>query len=353
MKAIFLTQSGTLDFFRGLQLAMAKSHGLERAGYFVADSRYFDRFVVENPDFPGREAVLVKEWEVFARAESRRPGPERLADLERRLGHPTLWNALVADRRVYLGTRSTYSQDYAPRFSHERMLGLVDAMAEALEGLFDEVQPDFVAGFICVTLGDYLGWRIAQARGIPYLNLRPTRVDNYIFAGEGVLEPSELLQKAYEEALKEDGSAPEFGRAQEILALARKEHALYEGVYKPSAKTPEENLKKLEAGRSQAQIWADRLRQREEILHPLPPRQPCAGLCGSLLAPPGDKAPPCQADGPCAQAPLRRGGKPARWLVCLFPPAHRAGSHAFGLFQALAQPDRSGQALPPRRFPLE
>ena len=336
MKAIFLTQSGTLDFFRGLQQAMAIGHGLKRAGYLVTDSRYFDRFAAEHPEFPGQDASLVKEWEVFARAKGMSPDPARLADLEARLGHPTLWNALVADRRIYLGKRATYSQDYAPRFSHGRMLCLVDAMAGALERLFDEIQPDFVAGFICVTLGDYLGWRIAEARGIPYLNLRPTRVDNYIFAGEDVLEPSDHMQKAYDKALAEDGTGPEFERAAEILDRARKEHALYEGVYKPSAKTPEENLKKLEAKRSRAKIWADRLDNVKKHYAHYRHDNHVPGYADHFWHRRVVKPFRARMMDRVLRPPLRRSRPVGGRLLRLFPPAHGAGSHAPGLFQALA-----------------
>ena len=169
MKAIFLTQSGTLGLFHGLQQTMAQSHGLERAGYFVADSRYFDRFVVENSGFSGTGRRC---WSRSGRyspgpnREGREPGPRPPGrpgaapgashPVERPGGGPQG----VPGDKVHL-----FPGLCAPRFSHERMLGLVDAMAEALEGLFDEVQPDFVAGFICVTLGDYLGWRIAANQG--------------------------------------------------------------------------------------------------------------------------------------------------------------------------------------------
>ena len=92
----------------------------------------------------------------------RAPTPAVLADLEQRLGAPHLWDALVADRRIYLGPKAVFSQDYAPRWSHGQMLSILQQTATGLERLCDELQPDMVVSFICVTAADYLGWRVGR-----------------------------------------------------------------------------------------------------------------------------------------------------------------------------------------------
>ena len=93
-------------------------------------------------------------------------------------------------------------------------------------------------------------------------------------------------------------------------------------MYKPSAKTPEENLKKLEAGRSQAQIWADRLDNVTEILHAFYRHDNhVPGYVDHYWHRRVIKPLRAQADGPCAQAPeLRRGGNPCpRGSFAFFP----------------------------------
>ncbi len=259
MRAIFLTQSGTLNLFFDLYRVMKAEHGLKGAGFFLADQRHFDAFLARHPGFPPAGVRLVKEWEIHAAAKARPVDPARLRELDARLGAPTLWDSLVADRRLYLGRKATFSQDYAPGRSHRELLALALTTAERLEALFDEVQPRVVVSFICVTLADHLGWLIARSRGIPFLNLRPTRLENLIYAGEDVLEPSADLARAYQAALA-GPEGPEHARAREILARVRNQDALYEGVYRPSARAPEENLRRLEKPAGLLERWAARLK---------------------------------------------------------------------------------------------
>lgn len=239
MNALFITQAGSLEPFHMLAQAL-RPLGLERSGFVVTDSRYFNEtFLPHHPEFTSQGHTLLKEWEVYAQALAGRADPATLAELEKRLGAPYLWDALVADRRIYLGRKATFTQDYAPSFSHGQMLSLLQHMALDLEKLFDQVQPDLVVSFICVTMADYLGWRVAASRGIPFLNLRPTRIRNYFYAGESPLEPSGWLWRAYERRLAAGGDE---ATAAAYLEEVRGRTARYEGVIAPSAKPMEQAL---------------------------------------------------------------------------------------------------------------
>jgi hypothetical protein len=240
MNVIFLTQGSSLDTFYRLARTMAAESGLERAGFFVTDSRHFhENFLPQHPEFEGQGWPVLKEWEVYQGALERQADSQALAGLEQRLGAPYLWDALVADRRIYLGSKGVFTQDYAPRWSHAQMLSILQETALGLERLFDMVQPDLVVSFICVTAADYLGWRVAASRGTPYLNLRPTRIKNYFYAGESPLEPSAWLWREYERRRAAGGGEEAAG---EYLAEARGGSARYEGVIPPSAKPMEQAL---------------------------------------------------------------------------------------------------------------
>lgn len=97
MNSFFFTQSSSLDMFYNLMLAMRKFISLEK------------------------------------------------------IGRPFLWNTLVADRRVYFRKKYAYDQDYRPRFSHERMLTILQVVLKQIENFFNEIQPNFIVSFQCVT----------------------------------------------------------------------------------------------------------------------------------------------------------------------------------------------------------
>ncbi|MHC4677069.1 MAG: capsular polysaccharide export protein, LipB/KpsS family [Planctomycetota bacterium] len=211
---------------------------LKKKGFYVADSSFFNQFKKKCPEIESDSFCLLKEWDIIRESKQARPDLPLLERYEKKIGQPFLWNALVADRRIYFGKRYAYDQDYASRFSHERMLSILQAGLRRMEALFDEVRPDFIVSFHCVTIGEYLSYLFARSRNIPILNLRPTRIRNYFYAGEGITEPSDHLRKTYEEMLKSGIAPPLREQAVEYLQEVRETHALYEGVVPPSNKPP-------------------------------------------------------------------------------------------------------------------
>jgi hypothetical protein len=214
-----------------------------KTGFYIADSAYFESFRQYTPVIESGEYELLKEWDIIADSAGMRPDINRLKESEKRLGDPTFWNVLLADRRIYFGKRATLEQDYVPRFSHDRMLAILDVATRRVAELFDRLNPDVVIGFICVTVGEYLAYLEAKARGIPFLNLRPTRIQNYFFAGESIFEPSERLKETYERIRTEGPSAKDREKVEEFLSHIRRTHAMYEGVVSPKAAVPKKSTK--------------------------------------------------------------------------------------------------------------
>ncbi len=232
MKALFVSQSNSLRLFFDLYRDMHGAGKIEACGFYVSGSDFYRKF-------EHREALdqlpLLKEWEILERASQRSPDLDKLRVYEERYEDVTLWRALNADRRIYFGRDATFIQDYPARFGHDRMLAILQTAVEDIEDFFDRVQPDFVASFICVTLGEYLIYLVAKRRGVPVVNMRPTRLRNYFFGGETIFEPSLDLQSEYEKLLR-DG-LPEMQREdlEAYLEGVRGSHAMYEGVMPVSA----------------------------------------------------------------------------------------------------------------------
>ena len=238
MNVLFMTQSSTLSVFYDLMRAMRDAASLERIGFYAADSRYFRSFKEKAPDIDSGAYSILKEWDIVRESRAVTADVEALTGYERTLGRPLLWNALVADRRIYFGRKYAYAQDYKPRFDHARMLALLQVALRRLEKLFDEVCPDLVISFQCMTIGDYLSYLFSRARGAVFLNLRPTRIRNYFYAGESILEPSEHLQAVYERMMKGDADPALLDEAGRYLDEVRGAHAMYEGVVPTSHRPP-------------------------------------------------------------------------------------------------------------------
>ena len=214
--------------FYGLRQELGTRASLERAGFYLAGHRYYETFRREQPGID--QQLLIREWEIVQRGRVRRPDLGRLRDYEALLGDPTLWGPIIGDRRLSMGRHCTLRQDYRPRFTHQQMLGIIEEGIITLERAFDELQPQAVFSFICVTFGEYLAYLIARARGISYLSLRSTRIENFVTFAPTIFEPSEDLIAEYRRRYQRHVDDHWTVEARRYLADARAGVLRYEGV---------------------------------------------------------------------------------------------------------------------------
>ena len=235
MRVLFTTQSEGLHLFDALRNALEEKLSVTQTGFTVADSMAYLRWLAAHPDFEQSGHILLKEWQLTADP-SNKPDLAKLARYEKELGgEPGLFGAIVADRRLFMGPDCTYSQDYRRRYTDDELLCILQRGLEQVENLFDTLKPDVVISFICVTMLDYLAYLFAKARGIRFLNLRPTRVGDRV-AFSGVLnDPSPELASSYFRITKGGKSVYET-EARRYIKRVREEHGRYEGVVRPSDK---------------------------------------------------------------------------------------------------------------------
>lgn len=235
MRVLFTTQSDSVRLFEELRAALAARLPVDRAAFTVADSMAYGRWLAARPDFEQQGHLLIKEWELTANPADK-PDLAKLAAYEMQLGGEAgLFGAIVADRRLFMGTDCTYSQDYRRRFSDDELLCILQRGLERMEQLFDTLKPDVVIGFICVTMLDYLAYLFACARGIRFLNLRPTRIGDRV-AFSGILnDPSPELAARYAEIMAGADTAYA-AQARAYVKRVREQHGRYEGVIGPSDK---------------------------------------------------------------------------------------------------------------------
>lgn len=235
MNILFCTQSESLPLFDSLLGAVRLLLPVGQAGFIVADSMAYGRWLATQPDFECKGHLLLKEWEITARPLGK-PDMTKLARYDRELaGEAGLFGAIVADRRLFMGPDCAFSQDYRRRFTDDELLCTLQRGIERMEALFDQLKPDLVVGFICVTMLDYVAYLLARARGIRFLNLRPTRIGDRVSFSRLLNDPSPELTACYQALLAGETSRYE-GEARRYVQRVREEHGRYEGVVRPSDK---------------------------------------------------------------------------------------------------------------------
>ncbi|MDD3289235.1 MAG: hypothetical protein PHX43_09600 [Alphaproteobacteria bacterium] len=265
MRILFTTQSESLALFNALLCSLNKKGPIDKAGFIVADSMSYGNWLEAEPEFEDRGHILLKEWEVTAKR-GNKPDMDKIAKYEKTLGAEAgLFGAIVADRRLYMGKDCTYAQDYRRRFSDEELWSILQAGIESVEKLFDELKPDILVGFICVTFLDYIAYLVARSRGVRVLNLRPTRIGDRIGFNSTLNDPSPEFAQAYERVLK-SGNSEYAEEARKHIIRVRNEHGRYEGVVKPSDKPALKiNPKRDSIYRSATRIAQNYMKYRKSI----------------------------------------------------------------------------------------
>ncbi len=197
MKIVGVTQGSNLKIFLRLVDLLRERSDIEQVAAFVSDSMAFKNLFRQEPQLRDGDIELLKEWEIFSDGLQRQPNWKRLNDYEQAIGDPVFWNALMADRRIFYGRRCKIRQDYRPRFSYIEMAGILEATLEAIEEFLEQISPSLVLGFGTSTIGDYLFYLFAKKKGIPYLQLKATKVGNRIALNDDAIELSEHVSEAF------------------------------------------------------------------------------------------------------------------------------------------------------------
>lgn len=235
MNILFCTQSESLHLFDSLKDDLCKKISIGRVGFTVSDSSAYIKWVEQKPDFESQGHAIVKEWEVTNKRYNK-PDLKKLSDYEKQLGGEAgLFGAIVADRRLFMGPDCTYSQDYRRRFSDDELLCILQNGLERLEIMFNDLKPDVLISFICVTMLDYLSFLFARSRGIKILNLRPTRVGDRVAYASTLNDPSPEFAECYNN-IQSGRNSSYFDEAQTYIKRVREQHGRYEGVIRPSSR---------------------------------------------------------------------------------------------------------------------
>ncbi len=198
MNCIFVTQGGYVRSFYLLEQALKRISNIRNTGYYVSDKEHFFHFkkVVSHSWITATN--IVSEWEIMESAAQNGQADYSIVEkMERKIGNPTFWNALLCDRRIFYGKDTVFTQDYSLRFTHEEMLKVLAAGIKKIIDHIDTVQPDFIVSFINVTFGEYIYYLIAKERKIPFLNIRNTKIDNFINIASNIFEPSNEIKHLY------------------------------------------------------------------------------------------------------------------------------------------------------------
>jgi len=233
LNILFSTQSDSLQLFNSLRNEMGKHVTINKTAFLLSDSWHYQQWLDEHTDFEKNDYTILKEWDVTSKRNNKVDYKE-LERYENELGGAGLFASIVADRRLFMGPNCTFTQDYRRRFTDEELLSILLEGLKQVESVFDKNNPSCVVTFICVTFFDYLVYLFAKSRGVRFLNLRPTRIKNFVTFASCINDPSPEFIDKYEDIFK--SSSKKTPEAKGYIEQIQSSHAEYEGVVKPSDK---------------------------------------------------------------------------------------------------------------------
>jgi len=234
VRILGVTQGSNLRVFLRLSEMLKAPLSLSEVSAYVADSQEFYALASQEAALADGTFPLLKEWEITGNGLRRQPDWAALGRWEAVLGDPVLWNALLADRRIFFGKRCKLRQDYGPRFSYIQMYGIIQEAIERIAGFLDTHRPDLILGFGTSTFGDYLLYRFAKAQGIAYLQLKATKIGNYVALNDDAIHLSHHIARRIDDPEGMPEAAVDIARRH--LVRIRERGVRYEGALKSTTR---------------------------------------------------------------------------------------------------------------------
>ena len=227
MNIIFFTQSNSLDVFYELEKRILSKQSIT-ASYYVADKRHYQNFLKKNENFESNHKVI-KEWDLFAQIKTKPSHSESISHLESRFGDPFIWTPYATDRRLSFGKNFSLTQSYRPQLDYESISSLLINSMTKLDLFFQKTNPDIICTIYTSTFGDCLAHQYAKNRGIKSLDLRLSRLKNFVMFVDGVNEPPLHIKKIYDNINKYSDPRT-VNEAEEYVKKVISKNTLYEGV---------------------------------------------------------------------------------------------------------------------------
>jgi len=193
MNIIFVTMGSMYKpYFDAYQLIKDQTNNV---GFYVSNKVYFGK----NKQDDDRVQYL-KEWEITEKLSRIKINKEQIKLFETiYFEDESFWNVLNNDRRIFLGKYVKHIQDYKPSYEFEDMLKLFQLFTENIENFIETVNPNIIFGITPATIGDYLFFRVARAKKIPYFNLKSVKISNFQTFTETISEEHYHIQRAFKE----------------------------------------------------------------------------------------------------------------------------------------------------------
>ncbi len=230
MKVFFGAQSSILRVFCKLDKQLRNAEIIHSSAYWISDSEYYFNWE-KNSDFLSHNEIKVFfEWDYTNKKKNKTINKERLAILKKRYMDFNLWNVCISDRRLMYGPLSKFHQCYSPRFDHTSLCNIIYGTLDALDQYIEDYNPDAIINFVPASYGDYILALVAKFHNIKYLQLRSTKIKNYVFFSDRLNAVSKNIKNSFRQNIQYGAGHPYEKEAEKYILEAKTKPIDYEGT---------------------------------------------------------------------------------------------------------------------------
>ncbi len=249
MRIIYSSHSSSIELFWYLHKYLKKIISIDKCGFMITNKYSYKIFQEKVKEFNPSENIILSEWNILKEANKiKNIDFNYISDWEEKLNDGSLWNSLIIDRRLGFKVSAQYRQCYDSKYSHEMLLKILQSSINAINNHFEKINPDAVLGLNAVTIYDYLYYLIARYRKIPYLQLKLTRINNYVSWFSNPYGISTHIQDSFQDFLNNGSNKNKliYEEAKEFIRSSQNSNLIYEGaINKNSKERSFKNLKKI------------------------------------------------------------------------------------------------------------
>ena len=155
----------------------------DNTAWFVTDAINYKDFTKKNINFLNNRNII-KEWEIVNSSLKSEDNFNNIEKWENYLKVNSLWEAIIADRRLSLNRLSKAFLSYDYVFSHEKLVSIIVRHCEEIDSIFRKFKPNIVFSFGPNTCGAVISGYMARSYNIPFLTLKSTKISNFVSLSE-------------------------------------------------------------------------------------------------------------------------------------------------------------------------
>mgnify|MGYP000344219702 CR=1 FL=1 len=228
MNVIFAAQASILKVFHAMDVELRQKGVISNSAYWVADAEYYQFNLRQFDLLNDPSTKVLKEWTYTDTTGASLPENWQFLE-EKYEAVGSVWNAILADRRLMHGRLCKTKQEYKGHYSQEQLKIIIYNALNDIDKLIAELKPDRIVTFVPATFGDILLIHAAEVHGIECRVLRSTKIKNYVAFSDKLGSSSTWLESSYEDNLLNQADKPLFSQALAFLEQGRGAPVEYEG----------------------------------------------------------------------------------------------------------------------------